>query len=314
MLVKFAAILAFFGFLRCARAYKSPIVRCATARMLFSTSSESFGGNFRTQWHDSVGSTMDVARDYIDNLTTSGVDEDSFAIMAGKQSNGRGTRGRTWSSSEGNLFLTFAIKTAAIATPLQLTPLRVGSILFDIIQPLLAEPHALKLKWPNDVLVGGLKLCGILIEVVGDYTLIGVGCNVGSIPNILPSGSDGGRAAVCLSTLLVSNHSFARESGAIVAPDVTAPGPAGVDAPRLARHVGDALCQALYAWVETSATDSAKAIVNDFDLRMDRGMQRTRPESGEPTTVIPQKVNPDGTLSVVTDMGVSKTLVTDYLY
>jgi BirA family biotin operon repressor/biotin-[acetyl-CoA-carboxylase] ligase len=43
-------------------------------------------------------------------------------------------------------------------------------------------------KWPNDVLVGGEKLCGILIEKFGDYIIIGIGVNIISSPKYLDSG------------------------------------------------------------------------------------------------------------------------------
>lgn len=56
-----------------------------------------------------------------------------------------------------------------------------------------------RLKWPNDVLVGDKKLCGILIEMDDDRLLIGIGCNVMTAPVVTEVGIDGGRQSTSLS-------------------------------------------------------------------------------------------------------------------
>jgi BirA family biotin operon repressor/biotin-[acetyl-CoA-carboxylase] ligase len=54
------------------------------------------------------------------------------------------------------------------------------------------------LKWPNDVLIGEKKVCGILIEVENDRLLIGIGCNVLTAPEVSNIGAEAGRASTCL--------------------------------------------------------------------------------------------------------------------
>jgi hypothetical protein len=71
-------------------------------------------------WFDEVESTMVKARELIDDNKH----KDSFAVVAGYQSAGRGTRGRTWVSGSGNLFLTVVLRLSSIPALLTLIPLR----------------------------------------------------------------------------------------------------------------------------------------------------------------------------------------------
>lgn len=102
-------------------------------------------------------------------------------ITARTQSAGRGRRGRSWVSEPGNLFATLLV-----TDPVQ--PERAAQLSFvaalavhDAIASLAPALHPrLALKWPNDVLCGGAKLAGILIEAEGTRPLmvaIGIGVN-----------------------------------------------------------------------------------------------------------------------------------------
>lgn len=72
---------------------------------------------------------------------TSKLDTDLFAVVAGHQTAGKGTRGRTWISGYGNLFLTIVIRRSSIPTPLMLIPLRYLST---------EECDAFRLHWNFD--------------------------------------------------------------------------------------------------------------------------------------------------------------------
>jgi BirA family biotin operon repressor/biotin-[acetyl-CoA-carboxylase] ligase len=100
-------------------------------------------------------------------------------VIAGEQTLGRGRRERNWVSPPGNLALSFVLYPAIEHLP---SLIMVAS---------LATAHAVTsvagleagIKWPNDVLVGGKKVCGILVEskVKGnrvDYAVTGIGVNV----------------------------------------------------------------------------------------------------------------------------------------
>jgi BirA family biotin operon repressor/biotin-[acetyl-CoA-carboxylase] ligase len=91
-------------------------------------------------------------------------------VTAGVQTAGRGRQGRTWSAPAGTALL-FSLL-LRIYDPL--LPLRAGLAVAD-----LAGDHAL-VKWPNDVLVGGRKLAGILVEarLQDGWAVLGIGVNV----------------------------------------------------------------------------------------------------------------------------------------
>jgi BirA family biotin operon repressor/biotin-[acetyl-CoA-carboxylase] ligase len=104
-------------------------------------------------------------------------------IAAGQQSGGRGRRGRVWVSEPGNLYatllLTDAAPPAALAGICFVAALAVHDAILDAAHGL--APAQLKLKWPNDVLLGGRKIVGILVEGVshaGSHAVaIGIGVN-----------------------------------------------------------------------------------------------------------------------------------------
>lgn len=103
-------------------------------------------------------------------------------VAANMQTNGKGRRGRTWVSHLG-ASLTFSLlwRFQCGAAALSGLSLAVGVALIRVLSQLGVEQA--QLKWPNDVLVNGKKLAGILIELQGDMdgpsaAVIGVGINL----------------------------------------------------------------------------------------------------------------------------------------
>lgn len=105
-----------------------------------------------------------------------------FALLAEHQLAGRGRRGRAWVSPYGkNLYLTAVVSSPGGIQKLQALSLTMGLAVIRTLQQLGVEDACL--KWPNDVLVRGRKLAGILIELSGDpqdvcQAIIGIGINV----------------------------------------------------------------------------------------------------------------------------------------
>lgn len=101
-------------------------------------------------------------------------------IVARTQTAGRGRRGRPWSSQGGNFFGTL------LSCPPGDRALRsfVAALgLFDAMVAVSGRPDLFTLKWPNDVLLSGRKLAGILLEAVNGGALVtGVGVNLASAP------------------------------------------------------------------------------------------------------------------------------------
>jgi BirA family biotin operon repressor/biotin-[acetyl-CoA-carboxylase] ligase len=128
-------------------------------------------------------------------------------IRADRQTSGRGRSGRTWSSGPGNLFASYVTALAsppAMAAQLSLVS---GVAVVDAIRCAGTVP-GLRLKWPNDILIGTAKVGGILVESSsrppqpGIVAIVGIGLNLVSAPDDL------GRAATFLARagLALSPH------------------------------------------------------------------------------------------------------------
>lgn len=112
-----------------------------------------------------------------------------FWLTADEQTAGRGRMERQWVSARGNLYSTFVGPPPRDGASLGLLPFVVSLSVFQALHPLLPANRraAMALKWPNDVLIDGEKLSGILIEQrqqqpYGALIAIGIGINVEHSP------------------------------------------------------------------------------------------------------------------------------------
>jgi BirA family transcriptional regulator, biotin operon repressor / biotin---[acetyl-CoA-carboxylase] ligase len=107
-------------------------------------------------------------------------------VTATEQTAGRGRQGRTWMAPPGRALLASVV----LRDPPALLTLATGLAVADV-----AGPRA-RLKWPNDVLVAGEKLAGVLVEArpQDGWAVVGIGINVAVRPDDLPAGLRG-RAA-----------------------------------------------------------------------------------------------------------------------
>lgn len=106
-------------------------------------------------------STIDEAR----SLVLQGAEEGSV-IVTYRQTKGRGRRGRTWEDLIGNLYMTFI--TYLDRPPSEALQLSFVSCVAvgEWLQPALPPGHRLTYKWPNDVLLNGKKVGGLLLEAI----------------------------------------------------------------------------------------------------------------------------------------------------
>jgi BirA family transcriptional regulator, biotin operon repressor / biotin---[acetyl-CoA-carboxylase] ligase len=108
--------------------------------------------------------------------------------VAARQSAGRGRHGRTWVSGPGNLYATLLLSLPVSAHIAAQTSFVAALAVHDSAAAVLAHPEHLALKWPNDVLLDGRKVSGILIETVaqdgtdGTMVAIGIGINLVQAP------------------------------------------------------------------------------------------------------------------------------------
>jgi BirA family transcriptional regulator, biotin operon repressor / biotin---[acetyl-CoA-carboxylase] ligase len=138
---------------------------------------------YRLILRESVGSTNDEAKE----LARAGAAEGTI-VCGLQQTAGRGRRGRSWSSPPGNLYTSIILRPAC--TPEDAAQLAFVAAL-GVGEALLEQAPALRsitYKWPNDVLAGGRKIAGILLESeTGEngnlaFLIVGVGINLASAP------------------------------------------------------------------------------------------------------------------------------------
>ncbi len=104
-------------------------------------------------------------------------------LIALAQDNGRGRQGRAWVSEPGNFFGSTLVELQAGDPPAPTLSFAASLALVEAVEAAAPGP-ALMLKWPNDVLLLGRKLAGILLERSGDRVAIGIGVNLASAPDL----------------------------------------------------------------------------------------------------------------------------------
>lgn len=109
-------------------------------------------------------------------------------IVAGAQTAGRGRRARVWSSPPGNFHATLIFRPQGPPAEVALHSFAAALALRDALVALTAPSAALTLKWPNDVLLNGGKLAGILLESASlgagvSHLCIGIGVNLMAAPD-----------------------------------------------------------------------------------------------------------------------------------
>jgi BirA family biotin operon repressor/biotin-[acetyl-CoA-carboxylase] ligase len=193
---------------------------------------------YRLAFHETIGSTNTEA------LRLAGQGEDSgLWVWAARQNAGKGRAGRDWVSPIGNLYASLLLRPRVpLTTVLQLS-LVAGVAAHDALTSLVkgsARPLDLRLKWPNDILLGEAKLGGILLESASGSraddpaVVIGTGINLAYAPDHL------GRAVASLAG-----------AGCPVAPDAAFAALAWASAEWVARwQAGEGFPLIRAAWLE----------------------------------------------------------------
>ncbi|WP_289294962.1 biotin--[acetyl-CoA-carboxylase] ligase [uncultured Reyranella sp.] len=130
---------------------------------------------------ESVGSTNDEATRLADDGAPEGT-----VVWAREQTGGRGRRGRNWASPVGNLYSTTILRPACAAP----RAAELGFVAALAVGDLVPAGRTVRLKWPNDVLVDGGKVAGILLESaigqdgLAEHVVAGIGVNVSFAPQL----------------------------------------------------------------------------------------------------------------------------------
>lgn len=223
-------------------------------------------------WCHEVGSTMDKARELLKQEEYAA--KKTFVVVADFQTAGRGTRGRSWVSTIGNLYMTLVINMADVPLALTLTPIRIGTFIIRAIDNALRHevfsqssdntntstsapnppPPLVQLKWPNDVIINSEKVSGVLIEIENGKLLVGIGCNIVTAPVSPATGPDSG----CRAATHLSAH-----TGVLEPPIVL----------QLRNFLATELYDSAQQWVSGNSGDTEESVLDDFHLRMDDSWQ-----------------------------------------
>jgi len=138
---------------------------------------------FDIEYHDSIDSTNRRARD----LVAAG--REPVVVVADEQTGGRGRLDRTWASPGGGIWLSVLVRPEVPAAHAPVYTLAAAVATTRAVREAGVEAS---IKWPNDVLVGGRKLAGILTEMEGEadrieWLVVGIGLNANVDPGEVPA-------------------------------------------------------------------------------------------------------------------------------
>jgi len=204
-------------------------------------------------------------------------------VLADAQTAGRGRLGRVWASPAGrHLYLSAVIRLdPRTRPPLERAALTlaVGVGVVDAVRA--AGARAAGLKWPNDVLVDGRKLAGVLCEASGDAIVVGIGVNLAGGADALPP---------------------ELADRAIALADALDP-PAGAAALVDRAAFTDLLLAHLEPWLDRFASHGPAAVIEPWQARMVPGLRLAWAQAGQPVVGRAAGLDPDGALRLVDDDG-----------
>ena len=139
--------------------------------------------SYRLVPYDTVGSTNDEAK----RLAHAGAEEGTL-VWALEQTAGRGRRGRAWASPPGNLYASLILRPRCPVDQAAQLGFIAALAIGDTLGSICKRREGLSYKWPNDVLLRGRKIAGILLEselgvgAAPEFVVVGVGINLVSSP------------------------------------------------------------------------------------------------------------------------------------
>jgi BirA family biotin operon repressor/biotin-[acetyl-CoA-carboxylase] ligase len=155
---------------------------------------ETFSSAWPVVRFDEIDSTNEEAR-----RRAAGGDTGPNWLVTAAQTAGRGRLGRQWSSPRGNLYTTAFLPFPGTLTQAALACFSAGLAVIDASRALGVDVSQMKLKWPNDVLVGSAKLAGILIETGAIHGQLWMAAGFGVNVEVAPERAD--RVTSCLTAL-----------------------------------------------------------------------------------------------------------------
>lgn len=136
------------------------------------------------RWHETLSSTNDLARSLAEIQVPEGT-----IIVAEEQTAGRGRMGRPWVSPRGGIWLSVILRPRLPLAQVPMIGLAASTATSRAIR--VTTGLLARVKWPNDVLINGRKVAGILTEAGsdGEWVVVGIGINANIPPENLPEGA-----------------------------------------------------------------------------------------------------------------------------
>lgn len=186
-------------------------------------------------------------------------------LRAERQSGGKGRQGRAWESPPGNLHASTLVRLRPDDPPASTLALAAAVALHEAVAPLVPEA---RIKWPNDILVEGAKLAGVLLEREGDAVVVGFGVNLAARPRFVE------RPAASVAELAGTTPDPAAFLAAL----------AETFARCLARWRNEGVAPIREAWLRSAHSPGTALVTSDgaglFDGLDDSGALRLRLEDG----------------------------------
>jgi BirA family biotin operon repressor/biotin-[acetyl-CoA-carboxylase] ligase len=177
--------------------------------------------------YEELDSTNSQARRLVDAGRT-----DRFVVSAVRQTAGRGRFGRAWHAPADNVAMTIAVPREAEYRDFPTLSLMTGVAIHDVLSGLIGDRAAVRIKWPNDIVVDDAKISGTLIESDARRLYAGIGINLASEPEgtIYPTTSLGRFCSIgrldligkVADSWLAHFERWSRDGFAAIAPSYTA--------------------------------------------------------------------------------------------
>lgn len=159
---------------------------------------------------ETVEQTGSTSADLLARLDRGELISEGYWLVADRQTAGRGRQGRAWLDGPGNFMGSTVVCLSGREPPASTLSFVAALATYEAVGAQIGAPQLLQLKWPNDLLLAGDKLAGILLERSGAFAVIGIGVNLSAAPSL--PGRQAGRLAQV--TPAPARDSFARELAA----------------------------------------------------------------------------------------------------
>lgn len=131
-----------------------------------------------------IEQTGSTSADLLQRLAALEPVEEGMWLVAERQIAGRGRQGRSWLDGPGNFMGSTTVHIYPQDPPAPTLSFAAALATYEAVLTHLATPQALQLKWPNDLLLGGAKIAGILLERSGNVAVVGIGVNLTVSPQL----------------------------------------------------------------------------------------------------------------------------------